>query len=108
MVHHGNYVMRHYHKRKGKKEKNKLKRAIDRLIYIVVFVGPVMTLPQVYKIWVEKNASGVSAVSWISYFIMSIFWFFYGVVHKEKPIIVGSSIMSVLQITIFIGVLVYG
>jgi len=61
MVHDGP-GLHHYHKRKREKfpVSHKWKRFMDKAIYGVGIFGPLMTLPQIGKIWIEKNASGVS------------------------------------------------
>ncbi len=80
---------------------------MDRFIYVVGVFGPLMTIPQVTKIWFEKNATGVSVISWISYLLCAIFWLIYGVMHREKPIIVTYAIWIVLDFLIVIGALIY-
>ena len=91
--------LHHFHKRKRIYEfgeqyphPNKWKRFVDRVIYPVSIFGPIMTLPQIMQIWVNKNASGVSSVSWAAYLVTAIFWLVYGVIHKEKPIILTNVI----------------
>jgi uncharacterized protein with PQ loop repeat len=108
-------VLHHFHKRKRISKKlepyphpNKWVRFLDKLIYIIGIFGPLMTIPQVTKIWIERNPIGISAVSWISYTIMAIIWFIYGIVHKEKPLVVMYSIWFILDLLIVIGVLLYG
>ena len=81
---------------------------MDKLIYVVGIIGVIMTLPQLTKIWMEKNASGVSIVSWGAYAILAIFWIIYGVMHKEKPIILTYSAWFVIDTLIVIGLLIYG
>ena len=75
---------------------DKWKNFLDKLIYLVGVSGPIMTLPQLYKIWIEQNASGVSLVSWSWYLIIAFIWSLYGIVHKEKPIIV-KCIMDIYR-----------
>lgn len=87
---------------------NKWKRIMDKAIFVVGAVGPVMTIPQLAKIWLEKNAVGVSALSWGAYLITAIFWLMYGIMHKEKPIIFTYSIWIVLEALIVVGTLIYG
>ena len=106
--------MHHYHTRKRihKKHesypsKNKWKRIMDKVILGVAVAGPIMTIPQLLKIWVEKNATGVSVISWAAYLVLSVFWLIYGVMHKEKPIIFSSVLWIILQILIVIGILIY-
>ena len=107
--------LHHFHKRKRihiehepYPHPNKWKRIMDKLIYFVGIFGPIMTLPQLMIIWIEKNAAGVSLISWGSYLIIAVFWIIYGIMHKEKPIIITYSLWVLLDIFIVIGVLLYG
>lgn len=115
MVHNDTHGLHHFHKRKRIHQKlepyphpNKWKRLMDRLIYVIVFVGPILTIPQVTKIWIEKNASGVSIISWSAYLITAIFWLIYAIMHKEKPLILSSSIWIALEALIVIGIFIHG
>ena len=85
-----------------------LKRFMDKAIYGATTFGIVMTIPQIMEIWVGKDASGVSALSWVSYMLVSIFWLVYGLLHKEKPIIFGNTIWLFLYVIIIWGTLLYG
>ncbi|MDO8508985.1 MAG: hypothetical protein Q7S27_04850 [Nanoarchaeota archaeon] len=84
------------------------KKLIDRLIYLAGIISPLITLPQLLNIWLEKNASGVSAISWTSYLIVACFWLSYGIIHKYKPIIFAYVIWIVLDALIIIGTILYG
>lgn len=107
-LHHFHKGKRIYQKHEKYPHPEKWKRFFDRCIYIVGVFGPIMTIPQLIKIWVEKNAVGVSIVSWSGYLIAAIFWLIYGVIHKEKPIIFTYSLWIVFDIFIVIGVFLYG
>ena len=87
---------------------NKLRHALDIAVYCASFFGLVMTLPQLWNIWIVRNASGVSALSWIAYSLSAIIWLMYGIVHKEKPIIYSNTFAVVFNILIVIGTLMYG
>jgi len=107
--------LHHLHKKQRsrlKKEKaphpNKWKRFLDKIIYVVSIIGPLMTLPQLYNIWILKNAAGVSVISWGAYALIAVVWLFYGFAHKEKPIIVNSSLWILLEGMVVIGTLIYG
>jgi len=65
-----------------------------------------MTLPQLAEVWIARNVAGVSPITWGSYFILNIFWFVYGITHKEKPIIIASILWMVLDMLIVVGVFV--
>jgi len=81
---------------------------IDKLIYLGGILGPLMTLPQLLKIWIGKNAVGVSAISWFAYAVGSSFWIWYGLHHKQKPIVFTYTIFLVIEVLIIIGAFVYG
>jgi uncharacterized protein with PQ loop repeat len=105
----------HFHLRKRIHKKNEIyphpdpiKRFIDKSIFFVGLVGPIMTIPQITKIFLEKNAAGISIISWIAYFFTSFFWLAYGVIHKEKPIIVTYFVWLILDVFIIVGTLMYG
>lgn len=95
------HALQHYFKRRGK-------NFLDKLIYLSAFVGPILTIPQVLKIFDEKNASGVSIIYWLGILGGTILWGIYGIVHKEKPIIVANFLMGILAIITAIGIVLYG
>ena len=80
---------------------------IDELIYIVAFIGPLMTIPQVTTIWLERKVEGISIITWSSYVVLAIFWISYGLIHKEKPIILANFLFLFVNTTIVIGVLIF-
>ena len=97
--------LHHFVKRK---KELKFKRIFDKLIYVVGIFGPLMTLPQVMKIWINHQVAGVSIVTWVGYSVNSFFWLGYGIIHKEKPIIINYILWLILNISVVIGVLIYG
>ena len=60
---------------------------LDNLLLVIAVVGPLMNIPQVYKIFSLKNAAGVSTLSFSLFATFDIPWIIYGIVHKEKPIV---------------------
>lgn len=107
---HESYGLHHFSRRKRvhRKAHLQLKRLMDKAIYAVGAFSLLMTLPQLMKIWIEKNASGVSAVSWSAYLLVTVFWLFYGLIHREKPIIVINSLWIVMNALVIAGTLLYG
>jgi uncharacterized protein with PQ loop repeat len=87
---------------------NKWKNLVDRLIYFVGFFGMIFTIPQITNIWIDNNFSGVSFLSWGAYLIVGGFWLLYGILHKEKPIIVIYSCLVVIYFLIVLGLVVKG
>lgn len=85
----------------------KFKRFMDEAIYVIGMLGPIMTIPQILKIWVEKNVAGISIITWESYLLGNIFWLMYGFLHKEKPIIVIHILSIIMNAAVVLGVLFY-
>lgn len=87
---------------------DKLKHFVDKLVMFAGVVGVIMTFPQIWLIYFEKTAVGLSVVSWISYWVIGMVWLLYGIIHKERPIIVINAIWFFLHLSIIIGIFMYG
>ena len=107
----------HQHKRTRSKKskvqhqfpsKNKWVSKLDNICLVFSVIMPLTTAPQIYKIFVEKTAAGLSLSSWVLYCIAVIPFLLYGIVHKEKPIIVLNALWLIAQIIIIAGILIYG
>lgn len=107
-LHHFHRRIRIHQKHEPYPHPDKWKRFMDKAIYVVSIFGPIMTIPQVKIIWIDKNASSISVISWIAYLIAAIFWLIYGIMHREKPIIFLNIIWIFLQLSIIVGTLIYG
>ena len=59
-------------------------------------------IPQVYKIYKEKNADGISLTMYIILFIGVILWFVYGVLIGSLSIIIANGVTALLQLSIII------
>lgn len=78
-------------------------RFYDKFIYIMVILAPISNLPQLYNVWIEKNVSGVSYISWFIFSLSSIAWFIYGFLHKDKHVMIMYSSLMIIQALIAIG-----
>ena len=81
---------------------------LDKLTFVAGVIGPFTVLPQIYSIFSTKSAQGVSFVTWLLIFIVTFPWILYGVAHKDKSIIVSFILWEVVNMTVVIGVLMYG
>lgn len=108
VVHHQHVRKRIYQNLEKYPHPNKWKRLMDKLIYAAGIIGPLMLIPQILKIWVDKNASGVSLISWLAFLVGSCFWLGYGIMHKEKPIIFAYSLWICFKVFLIIGIFLYG
>lgn len=107
ILHHIHLRKRVHLKKQHYPSKKRGIRTLDNLAYVAGVLTPVFTIPQFLEIWLQQNAAGVSFFTWASYLLLSIFWTIYGVVHKEKPIIVMYASQATIQIFIVYGIFLY-
>ena len=89
-AHHYSVRKRIYRKHEPFPHPKPLKRIVDRLAYVIGFIGPIMTIPQLRNIWIDHNASGVAPLSWAAYAFVACFWMVYGLAHRERPLVLVS------------------
>lgn len=87
---------------------NRWVRSLDSLVIVLGFLNGVATIPQVLKVWVEKDASGLSLISWSYYSLFAVVLLLYGLVHREKPIIMTYAFGIILYTLIVVGIVLYG
>lgn len=96
-------AMHHFHKKKPAMFNN----SIEKLAYVAGIASPIVTLPQLFQIWITKNADGLSLITWVSYLFIVIIMTMYGIIHKEKPLIIMYAPLIVIDILIIIGAIIY-
>ena len=106
-IHHIHKRKRVHHKLKEYPHSNKFIRCFDKFLLFVAIISPLLVLPQIFQIYVMKDASGVSALSWGLFALFNIPWVGYGILHKDKPIVVGYSLWFVANVIVVIGALMY-
>ena len=67
-----------------------------------------MTVPQVYTIWVGHEAAGVSVLSWSAYFLSAILWFWYGLQKKDRNIYLPCVGWVGMDAAVIVGAWIYG
>jgi uncharacterized protein with PQ loop repeat len=106
-LHHRDLRKRLYKNLEKYPHPDKFKRVFDKFIYVVAFITPIANIPQLFNIWYLRDGSGVSVLSWASFTCISVIWLIYGIIHKEKPIIIMNSLLIFAQGLITIGALIY-
>jgi uncharacterized protein with PQ loop repeat len=85
-----------------------LKHKIGKSIYLLGFIGPLVTIPQIIRIWVRKSAEDISMLTWLGYLIFGIAWLMYGIIYKDRYVILGSVLWMVMYLLIIAGKVMYG
>jgi len=80
-------------------------RFIDKSAYFMGAITVIVNIPQLISVWTASSNEGVSLISWIGFSVGSLFWLIYGLLHKEKPIIVINGGLIIVQALIVIGLI---
>ena len=67
-----------------------------------------MTVPQVWTIWANHQAAGVSVLSWSTYLVSALLWFWYGVQQRDKNIYLPCIGWIALDSAVLVGAVLYG
>jgi uncharacterized protein with PQ loop repeat len=96
-------ILHHLHK----KRPNLFNNTIEKLAYVAGIASPIATLPQLFQIWISQNASGISLITWVSYLLIVTIMTLYGIIHKEKPLIIMYSSLVIIDLLIIVGIIIY-
>jgi uncharacterized protein with PQ loop repeat len=106
--------MSRYHHHRVKKsrtlvvKKTSKPKLVDKATYVAAVLEPIITIPQVWTIFADKTAAGVSLSTWVGYDALILVWLWYGIVHKDKLILLYQGLFFIVQTAVIIGGLIYG
>lgn len=90
------------------KDQRRIDKAFQRLTFFVGGIAmPLLTLPQLYTIWVTRETAGVSLFTWLCYTIISLIFFVFGLTNKQTLLVVTYFPMFVIELFIVIGLIIY-
>ena len=79
---------------------------IDPFHELIGIIAAILTtsafIPQVYKIYKEKKAQGVSLTMYLIMFVGVLLWLVYGVLIGSIAIIIANSVTAILQLFVII------
>jgi uncharacterized protein with PQ loop repeat len=78
-----------------------------RVAYVVALCGPLSSVPQMWEIWADRDAAGVSLVTWTLFLVTSVVWLLYGIVKSDRPLILSNAIWVVCEAIIMVGAFLY-
>ena len=80
---------------------------LRRLLGAMSVFTMIMTVPQVWIIWVGHQAAGVSLLSWGAYLFSALLWFWYGLRKRDKNIFLPCIGWIGLDAAVIVGAVVY-
>lgn len=104
------FGIHHYaHRKQQVKQTNTTywQKIIGMGAYSTGILGPLLTIDQVQKVWIEKTVEGISVISWGANFLFAIIWVVYGITHKERVIIVTNVLWMIMNGLVVFGTLLY-
>jgi MtN3 and saliva related transmembrane protein len=81
------------------------KRILDYVIYVAAIAQPLALVPQAVLVLSDGHAAGASPLTWSLLGVIGIMWILYGLVHKEKPIVLSNALSVVLDFVIVYGIM---
>ena len=81
---------------------------LSRLLGSMSVFTMLMTVPQVWIIWIDHQAAGVSLLSWGAYLISAVLWFWYGLRKGDRNIYLACLGWVGLDIAVIAGAVIYG
>lgn len=84
-----------------------LKRiTLKKTILVVAVIEPLMTIPQIFQIWVRHQTAGVSLLTWLMFIFAALTWLFYGLKIKDLPVALSGFLWTIMELAVVIGLLV--
>ncbi len=78
---------------------------LDDVCLLIAIIMPLSSIPQSYNIWILGKTEGVSLLTWSAFFVLSIPLLVYGIIHKEKVIILMNAVWLCMYAIIISGLL---
>jgi uncharacterized protein with PQ loop repeat len=83
------------------------KKRFERFMLVFATVEPIATIPQIIEVWKPGGTRGVSLVTWLFYTLTSVVWLIYGILQKDKPLIISGVLWVASQGLVVAGVLLH-
>ena len=81
---------------------------LRRLLGLMSVATMLMTIPQVWTIWVGHEAAGVSLLSWGAYLASALLWLWHGIAQGDRNIYLPCIGWIALDAAVIAGTVLYG
>ena len=89
-------------------EKDGSRDGLRRVLGAMSVISLLMTIPQVWTIWANHQAAGVSSLSWGAYLASALLWLWHGIAQRDPNIYLACIGWIVLDAAVLAGSVVYG
>jgi uncharacterized protein with PQ loop repeat len=80
---------------------------MEKAIYPIGLVGPVITIPQLIQVWMTQDASGLSLVTWGTWILIGVFWLLYGLSKNDRALVYSYMAWIVVEGGVIAGIVAY-
>lgn len=96
-------------KNKAKEDKNKngVDDRLDWITNVCAVILPFTTLDQLYIIYIKRETTGVSAITWFLYGLLSIPLLIYSLKRKDLPMILLNGLWVLFDFAVWAGVVIF-
>ena len=91
-------------------KKNKQKKRlelVDKVMMVAAVLHPLSGAPQIVQIYSTQDVTGVSLLTWLGFMLIGMLYFYYGVLHRLKPIILTQVLWFIVDLLVVIGIMLY-
>lgn len=91
--------------RKIDRDKNAVDDRFDWIVNACAVILPFTTIDQLYLVFIKKETSGVSSLTWFLYGILSFPLLIYSILRKDKPMTILNGLWVIVDFAVWIGVI---
>ncbi|MFA6259123.1 MAG: hypothetical protein WCX29_00760 [Candidatus Peribacteraceae bacterium] len=83
-------------------------KVLDQSVLLISVIAPFASLPQITQIYSLRSAADLSLATWVLFAIFHVPMLAYGIVHKEKVMMLYLGLALAMESTIITGIVLYG
>lgn len=80
----------------------------EAIVTALVMIEPILSIPQIIKIFSTKSAGDYILLPWFGGFIVNVTWLVYGIKVKKAPVIISGVVWMTIHLCMMVGILLYG
>jgi MtN3 and saliva related transmembrane protein len=87
--------------------KTKFKKGYEKYMFVIGIGGQLLFYFQAYEIFSSKSACSVSKIGFLISFVSLLSWFIYGLMLKNKVLIISNTAALLGCLLVLIGIFLY-
>lgn len=92
---------------KEEQDTTNLKKIYANYMVFIGILGQILYYAQAYKIFSSKSAADLSIVGFTAGFISVSSWLIYGLILRDRPLIIANIVACIGAIAVIVGIIMY-